>query len=282
MFNSDAKGKALRRYERAVTKYDRVRGQVVEACVSLHETREQTVRTIQPVEDYVNRLANSPKEFKKAIAEYRLNADRFEASVEAFETESDAATLKAGGAATAGVAAGAGVAAFGPTAAMAVATTFGTASTGTAIGSLSGAAATNAALAWLGGGAISVGGGGMAAGNTFLALAGPVGWAIGAATLVGAGAFYSSRNKSIAKRAAEATAALRAETASLEASKVEIEALQSSTERCRRECQSQLRELEREAPSDYRGFSQPAKERLAALINNVRSLGELIATQHGG
>ena len=40
-------------------------------------------------------------------------------------------------------------------------TTFATASTGTAISSLSGAAATNATLAWLGGGSIAAGGGGM-------------------------------------------------------------------------------------------------------------------------
>jgi len=40
----------------------------------------------------------------------------------------------------------------------------GTASTGTAIGSLSGAAATSASLAWWGGGAVAAGGGGMAVG----------------------------------------------------------------------------------------------------------------------
>ncbi len=44
----------------------------------------------------------------------------------------------------------------------------GTASTGTAISSLSGAAATNASLAWLGGGAVSAGGGGVAAGSVVL------------------------------------------------------------------------------------------------------------------
>lgn len=43
-----------------------------------------------------------------------------------------------------------------------------TASTGTAISTLSGAAATNATLAWLGGGAISAGGGGVAAGAAVL------------------------------------------------------------------------------------------------------------------
>jgi len=46
--------------------------------------------------------------------------------------------------------------------------TFGVASTGTAIGSLSGAAASNAILAWLGGGSIAAGGGGIAAGTAVL------------------------------------------------------------------------------------------------------------------
>lgn len=45
---------------------------------------------------------------------------------------------------------------------------FGTASTGTAIASLSGAAATNASLAWLGGGSLAAGGGGVAVGSTIL------------------------------------------------------------------------------------------------------------------
>lgn len=53
--------------------------------------------------------------------------------------------------------------------------TFAAASTGTAIASLSGAAATNATLAFLGGGALAAGGGGMALGSAVLggAVAGP-------------------------------------------------------------------------------------------------------------
>ncbi|TRT83770.1 MAG: hypothetical protein EWV82_09400, partial [Microcystis aeruginosa Ma_AC_P_19900807_S299] len=45
---------------------------------------------------------------------------------------------------------------------------FGTASTGTAISGLSGAAAWNATLAWLGGGSLAAGGGGMALGTVVL------------------------------------------------------------------------------------------------------------------
>jgi hypothetical protein len=49
-------------------------------------------------------------------------------------------------------------------------TSFATASTGTAISGLTGAAATNATLAWLGGGSLAAGGGGMAAGAIVLNL----------------------------------------------------------------------------------------------------------------
>lgn len=52
--------------------------------------------------------------------------------------------------------------------AMLMASTYGVAGTGTAISSLSGAAATNASLAWLGGGTVASGGGGMAAGAAVL------------------------------------------------------------------------------------------------------------------
>jgi hypothetical protein len=57
-----------------------------------------------------------------------------------------------------------------------LATQIGVASTGTAISSLSGAAATNATLAWLGGGSLATGGMGVAGGTAILggAIAGPV------------------------------------------------------------------------------------------------------------
>jgi hypothetical protein len=65
-------------------------------------------------------------------------------------------------------AAGAGGGALATVGIMTLATTYGTASTGTAIATLSGAAAKSAALAWLGGGAASAGGGGVALGSVVL------------------------------------------------------------------------------------------------------------------
>ena len=60
----------------------------------------------------------------------------------------------------AGTAAGGAMVAF--------ATAYGTAGTGVAISSLSGAAANSAALAWLGGGSVAAGGGGVALGTVFV------------------------------------------------------------------------------------------------------------------
>lgn len=67
----------------------------------------------------------------------------------------------------------------------------GTASTGTAIGTLSGAAAKSATLAWLGGGSVAAGGGGVAAGTMVLG-----GFVVGPALLV-AGLFASSKAEKV-------------------------------------------------------------------------------------
>ena len=137
-----------------------------------------------------DRIRNVPEEKRlkyEKLKEIRLN---WKKQAEKIELEYKKAEIKAAGQGAAGVGAGMAVAALGPTAAMGIATTFGVASTGTAIASLSGAAATNAALAWLGGGALAAGGGGMAAGNLFLAMAGPVGWAIAGVSIVSSGLLF--------------------------------------------------------------------------------------------
>lgn len=65
----------------------------------------------------------------------------------------------------------------------------GTASTGAAIGGLSGVAATNATLAWLGGGSLAAGGGGMALGTAVL------GGVVAGPALLLAGGYYNAKSK---------------------------------------------------------------------------------------
>ena len=164
------------------------------------------LNNIQKLFDEIRNIPSEKKIECEKLKKIRLN---WKQQAEKIESDYKAAAVKNAGAGAAGVSAGVAVAAMGPTAAMGIATTFGVASTGTAISTLSGAAATNAALAWLDAikalvdahqFVIAAGGGGMAAGEAFLTLAGPVGWAIAGVALVASGIMFwrsSSKKKRI-------------------------------------------------------------------------------------
>lgn len=200
MFNSSLKKEWLGQLDVAKQEYEYVFNEAQQYITSLYETRTQAVLIIDKVEELVNSIAKSPKQLEKEIGEIKAELKFFREIVN-LQYENESSINTSGSMASIG-AAGLGVAAFGPTTAMAIATTFGTASTGAAISSLSGAAAVNAATAWLGGGALAAGGGGMASGGALLAtLGGPVTWTIGGVALAGSFLLRSSKNKKIAKEA---------------------------------------------------------------------------------
>lgn len=142
------------------------------------------------IQEFFDKIRNVPTEKKLQYEELKQIRLNWKQQAEKIEKDYKDAAVKNAGAGVAGAGVGVAVVTMGPTVAMGVATTFGVASTGTAISTLSGAAATNAALAWLGGGTLAAGGGGMAAGEAFLALAGPVGWAIAGVALITSGIFF--------------------------------------------------------------------------------------------
>lgn len=226
-------------------------------------------------ENFVNRLANTPKEFDKSWSEFKAEIAEFDNVVEKLEEEYRASHIGKGTAA-AGVAVGAGVAAFAPTAALAVATTFGTASTGTAIATLSGAAATNAALAWLGGGALAAGGGGMSAGSALLALAGPIGWGIGAVGIAGGTLLARRKNGKIIDEAQQEERQVRAKTSELRVMGRGAQELKMLTSEHYHGTESIVDVLEKSAPQDYCQFNTHQKEQLGALINHINALSKLI------
>lgn len=152
--------------------------------------------TLNSIQELFDKIRNVPNEKQLQYKELRLVRLNWKQQAEKIESDYKITVAKNAGKGTAGIGAGVAVAALGPTAAMGVATTFGVASTGTAISTLSGAAATNAALAWLGGGALAAGGGGMVAGNFLLILAGPIGWTIAGVAFLGSGfLFWKSKSE---------------------------------------------------------------------------------------
>lgn len=275
MFNNGYRKEAQERLRRAVEKYEKACEYLQNAAGSLYQTRvNRGVEIIQLCENYINTLANSPKEFSKVVAQLKFQLKEITGKDWELICSNANSNVVAGSTAGAGVMAGAGVACFGPAAAMAIATTFGTASTGTAIATLSGAAATNAALAWLGGGALAAGGGGMVAGNALLALAGPIGWGIGGVALAGSALWASSENEKIGKEANNRALEIEGHTAKANATKTEVNLLEQETVRLANLIQSELQFFKQNAPLNYLDFSQPLKQRLATLINSINSLSE--------
>ena len=157
------------------------------SIVELGEYTSRLYTSLTDIQELFDKIRNVPSEEKVQYEKLKQIRLEWKQQAEKIEKDYRKATVKnAGVGSTIGML-GVGVVTMGPTLAMGVATTFGVASTGTAISTLSGAAATNAALAWLGGGTLAVGGGGMAAGEAFLALAGPVGWTIAGAAVLTSG-----------------------------------------------------------------------------------------------
>lgn len=273
MFYNKAKKTALRSLKSEEERYSRLGDTANDRVVKLFEIRKSASKAIARVEQYVNTLANTPKEFLKEIHEVKLNLKEFDEAVR-IEKENSANNLKTGTMIIGGVTVGGAVAALGPTTLMAIATTFGTASTGTAIASLSGAAATNAALAWLGGGAVAAGGGGMLVGNFILALAGPVGWGIAGAVTLGGSLWASNKNKKVAQEADEITKELVINRRKLLKKIKLISSLISETEKLKPALSTTL--MVNRYPNDYLSFNDSQKQGLGALINNAKAMGELI------
>ena len=187
------------------TQFEKVQDKVQQTIFVVNEkirvlgTRLEILNTalmdIQEKFDMIQNIPNEEKIRYEELKQIRLNwKKQVDEITKKYEEIKKEGSNIAGGVAGVGVGAGVAVAALGPGVAMGIATAFGVASTGTAVSALSGAAAANAALAWLGGGALAAGGGGMAAGEAFLALMGPIGLAIAGFSII-AGGFLFWKNK---------------------------------------------------------------------------------------
>lgn len=97
-----------------------------------------------------------------------------------------------------------------------------------------------AALAWLGGGAIAAGGSGMVGGQALLAMAGPIGWAIGGVAIAGGAFWASSQNEKAARDATKYAVQVEAEIGKLKAADTEVTNLTLLTRKHAEGVRSQL------------------------------------------
>jgi hypothetical protein len=261
--------------EKAVEEYNFVYTQMSDKGTRLYIQRERSVDLIKNVENLVNSIANHPKEFDASVSDIVTLRQNFKNTCDFVKQELESAQKSAMGAG-AGAAGGAAVAAIAPSAAMWIATTFGTASTGTAISALSGAAATNAALAWLGGGALTAGGGGMVAGQAFLALAGPVGMGIAGASLLTSIILFASKKAKIEKEKKDEIQSVLNNTASLKETDEKIKLLLEQTDKLRESVNMIYGKALNAFGRDFLYLSEELKMQLGSLVNETKALASLL------
>ena len=278
LFNSKLRQEAVDGYNDAISCYNEEADNLANKSIELYQVRDKAIKVVKIVEERINKLANKPKEFETKLEEIDVEIQNFEDKQIAISQSIKEAELASGStAATASLSAlGVTVATLGPPAAMGVATTFGVASTGTAISSLTGAAANSAALAWLGGGSVAAGGGGVAAGNAFLALAGPVGWGIAGVMLtasVGAGVLANRKNEEVAKEATEEQKKVELLARQLKEKVIEITELIELTEKQTEGIYLANLSL---TGMDYSLFTEDEKYQAGALVNSTLSLTAMV------
>ena len=264
-----------RMLESSVTEYNDAFTLMSDKGVQLFTERSRAVDTIGFVEGLVNSIANHPKTFDAEFEEIHSERDCFLNTCDFGRRELQAARAAAGGAG-AGLAAGASVAFMAPTAAMWVATTFGTASTGTAISTLSGAAATNAALAWLGGGAVAAGGGGMTAGSALLAMAGPIGWTIAGATLLTSILLFTAKKTKLNKQKNEEIESVKRNTEKVREMDAQIDQILRETIAVRTGLNNAYSQCLGVYGQDYQKLTDEQKMSLGTLVNLTKTLSALL------
>lgn len=236
----------------------------------LYKERIELKAVIDEAWLFITSMRNIPEELATEVKEIKLGIEKYSALLEIVTSQIKKTDFKAAGTVGAGLAAGAGVAAFGPSAALGVAMTFGTASTGAAISGLSGAAATNAALAWLGGGALTIGGSGMMGGSTLLALAGPVGWAIGGAGVLAGGLIANGKNKADAEKANSVALEISREEKVLQGLSKEIDLLINTIQLFGPNLENIVTECQN-FNANYSSLGVTNKYILGTLVNNTKT-----------
>lgn len=189
---NDTMESAKRMQRRAINKFEENNKKTTKQMDSIGETELSILSSFEEFADLMENIQGRP-EFKKYSKE-DIKLPEYTAE-ELREVSAGAGVLMGGlGGAAAGTAGGFAAAGATTSAVMAL----GTASTGTAIASLSGAAATNATLALLGGGTIAAGGGGVALGTAVLG-----GATLGVGLLVG-GMIFNVTGSKLSEKADEA------------------------------------------------------------------------------
>lgn len=243
----------------------------------LYKTRQEAMEQLKACDAYMQALTNCPAEFGRTGKTIQKGYQDFEKELEKIQKKVEKSRKgSVDKALTMGTAAGAGAGLFGADLMLAAATTFGTTAAGVSISSLSGAAATNAILAWLGGGTLAAGGAGVVGGEILLSLVGSVGIGCAIVCLVAKGVKVNIDNKNQALNA-EKDAKRRMEALNrLNCIDQNVDSLLRKTEAQSKTVAGNIAVVKRIHKSDYSKFSDREAEQLRLMLNNAQTLASLV------
>ena len=255
-----------------------------QSAVDLFETRKKIINRMRAIEVILLGIEELPRWCQEDLQKIHIQIQDFEKAVKfensprdfAMNTDSTGRTAAVIGSII-GTVTGSAAAVWGSTAAMSLATVLGTASTGTAISALSGVAATNAALAWLGGGSIAAGGAGVAGGHLVLAMFGPIGGAIAGASAIGSVALMRSKNR---KRLDEMYKQIGTIIHDNDLIKPKLKHLDMLVGRSKNFLGMELRDSQQwvniVTPKNYKSWDDEQKHCLERLMNNLSYAAQII------
>jgi len=186
---NDTMNAAKERHEKNAIQFERINLSTSKVMDSLGKQEIEILASFEDFSSVWEKIHNKPQ--FNSFKNDKLKITKY--SPEELKGISVGAGVLLGGLGGAAVGTAGGFAAAGATTAAVMA--LGTASTGTAIATLSGVAATNATLAALGGGAIAAGGGGIAFGTTILGVS-----TLGVGLLIG-GVIFSVSGSAVSNKA---------------------------------------------------------------------------------
>lgn len=286
MFNKELVENANNDLTNKVKMYEDLANGLVKKSEILYKKKKKSLKLVESFKDDFEKISNAPEQFELALKKIDFEIQKFKNTLmqiqkiqkkilsETSSSDAYSSSLALGFGGVGGV--GVVTALGGPAALTSIATTFGVASTGTAISTLTGAASTNAMAAWIGGGALAAGGGGIAAGNVILSLFLPAGLVIagiGTLGIIATGVFSSNRNKEEAEKVNEKVNLIAKEISKLNISNGKISCFNQTMD-------SQIKKLQKESPildiTDFSIYSQEDKFQLGSFLNDILALAQLI------
>ncbi|MFF2911990.1 DNA polymerase III subunit gamma/tau [Paenibacillus sp. NPDC057934] len=271
MFNKGQREEAIGNLKRVQATYEVQKQDFIKDTKRLLDKRRKLQTMINEAWDFINTMSNKPAVLNTELKVIKIEAKKFCGLLKTLELEMkiSKASQISGGLPAMDIVVGRGGASIGSTAELAIATTFGTISSGTTLSSVG---STHAELPWPRSGTQDTGReGNTTTGPPLLGLARPT----GCGAILNAGLLRYRNNKKVAEQATTEAARICRHVSIVEATRKAIQEIIELSTRTTDALLGMLLKC-RKFPADYILLTTEQKQLVEALVNNTKAGAELL------